>query len=238
MLTRARIDESIGHGARDLRGRVATALSFDPERRFTGGNMSGPMNLDAESRVQIQQLKGMDQMKFTGAVCLVVSLVASLGAAGAVAAADPFYIGSWTFTAAVVAPWADPQRKPDGTERAQLMGKAVVFKTREISGPRPFACAKPQYKVVDYGPDMIFQGALDEMRRADKKVDPKALATSLGFSNPPIRTLETGCEIDVHFVDDTTAEVGLNNYVYTLKKRQLALANAHSHGNKAKRRTN
>ncbi|MDH2353115.1 hypothetical protein QCM80_21000 [Bradyrhizobium sp. SSUT112] len=65
---------------------------------------------------------------------------------------------------------------------------------------------------------MIFQGAFDEMQRADRKVDPKALAASLGFTAAPIRTLETGCEIDVHFVDDTTAEVGLNNYVYTLKK--------------------
>ena len=154
-------------------------------------------------------------MKFAATVCLLVSV----GAAGAAAAADPFYIGSWTLTAAVVAPWADPQRKPDDTERARLMGKTVVLKAKEISGPRPFACAKPQYKVTDYGPDMIFQGAFDEMRRADKKVDPKALAASLGCAGAPIRTLETGCEIDVHFVDDTTAEVGLNNYVYTLKKR-------------------
>ncbi|MGY3391519.1 hypothetical protein ACVWW6_004110 [Bradyrhizobium sp. USDA 3311] len=154
-------------------------------------------------------------MKFAATVCLLVSV----GAAGAAAAADPFYIGSWTLTAAVVAPWADPQRKPDDTERARLMGKTVVLKANEISGPRPFACAKPQYKVTDYGPDMIFQGAFDEMRRADKKADPKALAASLGFAGAPIRTLETGCEIDVHFVDDTTAEVGLNNYVYTLKKR-------------------
>jgi hypothetical protein len=153
-------------------------------------------------------------MKFTGTVCLLMFL----GAADAAAAADPFYIGNWTFAAAVVAPWADPQRKPDSTERARLIGKAVAFKAREISGPRPFACAKPQYKVTDYGPDMIFQGAFDEMQRADKKVDPKALAASLGFTAAPIRTLETGCEIDVHFVDDTTAEVGLNNYVYTLKK--------------------
>jgi hypothetical protein len=147
-----------------------------------------------------------------------VFLLVSLGAAGSAAAADPFYVGSWTFTAATVAPWADPHRKPDDTERARLMGKAVVFKAREISGPRPFACAKPQYKVTDYGPDMIFQGAFDEMQRADKKADPKALAASLGLTGARIKTLETGCEIDVHFVDDTTAEVGLNNYVYTLKK--------------------
>ena len=154
-------------------------------------------------------------MKFAGIACLLVFI----GAAGSAAAADPFYIGSWTFTTAVVAPWADGQRAPDGAERARLMGKAIVLKAKEISGPRPFACARPQYKVTEYGPDMIFQGAFDEMQRADKKAEPKALAASLGFANGPIRTLETGCEIDVHFVDDTTAEVGLNNYVYTLKKR-------------------
>ncbi|MCK1387307.1 hypothetical protein IVB31_23950 [Bradyrhizobium sp. 21] len=153
-------------------------------------------------------------MKFTGTVCVLMSL----GAADTAMAADPFYIGNWTFTSAVAAPWADPQRKPDDTERARLMGKAVAFKPREISGPGPLACGRPQYKVTDYGPAMIFQGAFDEMRRADKKVDPKALAASLGFADAPIRTLETGCEIDVHFVDDTTAEIGLNNYVYTLKK--------------------
>ena len=136
-----------------------------------------------------------------------------------VAAADPFYVGSWTLTSAAAAPWADPHRKPDDAERARLIGKTVILKPREISGPRPLACAKPQYKVADYGPDMLFQGAFDEMHRADKKVDPKALAVSLGFAGSRIRTLETGCEIDVHFVDDTTAKIGLNDYVYTLKKR-------------------
>ncbi len=29
--------------------------------------------------------------------------------------------------------------------------------------------------------------------------------------------LETGCELDFHFVDDATAEIGINDYVYTLK---------------------
>jgi hypothetical protein len=154
-------------------------------------------------------------MKFN---CIAYAF-ASLCTIGPAVAADPFYVGSWTLTTAVVAPWADPHRKPDDVERARLMGKTVVLKPREISGPRPFACARPQYKVTDYGPDMIFQGAFDEMQRADKKVDPKALAASLGFAGARIRTLETGCEIDVHFVDDTTAEIGLNDYVYTLKKR-------------------
>jgi hypothetical protein len=33
------------------------------------------------------------------------------------------------------------------------------------------------------------------------------------------KTLETGCEIDFHFVDAATVEIGLNDYVYTLKKQ-------------------
>jgi len=154
-------------------------------------------------------------MKFAGLVCVV----ASLAVAGAAHAADPFYVGSWTLATAVAAPWADAQRKPDNAEQARLMGKTVVFKPKEISGPRPFACARPQYKVTDYGADMIFQGAFDEMQHSSKKADPNALAASMGFTGTKIRTLETGYEIDFHFVDDTTAEAGLNNYVYTLKKQ-------------------
>jgi hypothetical protein len=171
------------------------------------------MNPDAGGRVQA--VKGICRMKLVRIACLF----ASFGVAGSALAADPFFVGNWIFTTAVIAPWADPHRKPDDGERARLMGQTVAFKTGEISGPRPFACAKPHYKVTDFGPDMLFQGAFDEMRSADKKVDPKALAALLGFAGSRIRTLETGCEIDVHFVDDTTAKIGLNDYVYTLKKR-------------------
>ncbi|GLR85341.1 hypothetical protein [Bradyrhizobium iriomotense] len=154
-------------------------------------------------------------MKLTGVVCFLVSAAT----AGVAQAADPSYVGSWKFTSAVVAPWADPQHKPDSAEQVRLMGKTVVVKAKEISGPRPFACAKPQYKLADYGPDMIFQGAFDEMQHSSKKVDPKALAASLGFTGDNIKTLETGCEIDFHIVDDATIEAGLNDYVYTLKKQ-------------------
>jgi hypothetical protein len=66
---------------------------------------------------------------------------------------------------------------------------------------------------------MICQGALEEMQAKNKSVDPERLAASLGFSGKIIRTLETGCEIDFHFVDAATAEVGLNDAVYTLKKQ-------------------
>lgn len=154
-------------------------------------------------------------MKFAGIACTL----AALAMAGAAHAADPFYAGSWKITAAVVAPWADARRKPDSAEQARLMGKTIAFRPKEIAGPHPFSCAKPQYKVTDYGADIIFQGAFDEMRRANKNADPTALAASLGFAGPKIKTLETGCELDFHYVDETTAEAGLNDYVYTLKKQ-------------------
>lgn len=135
------------------------------------------------------------------------------------AQADTFYLGTWKLSSAVIAPWADPKRKPDEAEKTRLIGKSVVLAPKQISGPNPFACASPRYKVSDVGPDMLFQGAFDEMKASNKSVDPGKLAASLGFSGSRIKTLETGCEIDFHFVDATTAEIGLNDYVYTLKKQ-------------------
>jgi hypothetical protein len=148
-----------------------------------------------------------------------VATLGALVAATPASAADPFYLGTWKFSAAVVAPWADPARKPDGKEAARLSGKTVVLKAKEISGPQPFPCKKPNYAVVEYPAEGLFQGAFDEMRDKDRSVDPAALAAALGFTGTNIKTLETGCEIDFHFVDETTAEIGLNDYVYTLKKQ-------------------
>ena len=135
-------------------------------------------------------------------------------------AADLFYIGKWKLTGAVVAPWADPKQKPDRAEQSRLIGKTIVFKAREIAGPPPFACKTPRYKESDYAADMIFQGAFGEMQLKNKSVDPGKLAASLGFAGTSIKTLETGCEIDFHFVDAATAEIGLNDNVYTLKKQE------------------
>jgi hypothetical protein len=134
-------------------------------------------------------------------------------------AADLFYVGMWKLTGAVVAPWADPKQKPDSTEPSHLIGKTIVFKAREIGGPPPFACKTPHYKETNYTPDMIFQGAFERMQSENKSVDPGKLAASLGFAGNSIKTLETGCEIDFHFVDAATAEIGLNDHVYTLKKQ-------------------
>ena len=155
-------------------------------------------------------------MKCTAACFIGLSVLA---AALSAQAADTSYLGTWKLTDAVVAPWADAKQKLDGAEKTRLIGKSVVLAPKAITGPNPFACTTPSYKVSNFTTDMIFQGAFGEMQSTNKAADPNKIAASLGFSGAGIRTLETGCEIDFHFVDATTAEIGLNNYVYTLKKQ-------------------
>jgi hypothetical protein len=150
---------------------------------------------------------------------LVCSFVV-LTATGPTDAADTFCVGTWKISATVMAPWADPKQKPGTSEQARLTGKSVELAAKRISRPNPFPCAAPHYKVSDFTADMIFQGAFGEMQSNNKRVDPNKIAASLGFTKPgSIKTLETGCEIDFHFVDEATAEIGLDNVVYTLKKQ-------------------
>jgi hypothetical protein len=132
---------------------------------------------------------------------------------------EAFYMGTWKLDSATVAPWANPRDKPDSAEMKSLIGKTVVLTPAGIAGPKAFACKGPHYKLTDYTADLLFQGAFGEMHDNDKNVDPQKLATALGFSGTSFKTLETGCEFDWHFVNPTTAEIGLNNYVYTLKKQ-------------------
>jgi hypothetical protein len=127
------------------------------------------------------------QMKFAGVVCFLVFVVTAGSLTQPIllrrklenhvrggGALDRFLGG---FFGGFLGGSAAGVRRP---EQARLMGKMAVVKTKEICGPRPFACARPQYKLTDYGVDMIFQGAFDEMQHASKKADPKALAASLG----------------------------------------------------------
>jgi hypothetical protein len=140
---------------------------------------------------------------------------------GGAFAADPFYLGAWKIGSAVVAPWWDSAGKPDAAESKGLVGKAVTIGAAEIAGPRQVACKGPKYKVRDVPAEGLFQGAFDEMRRRDKSVDPLKLAAKVGFKGTSWKSLGTGCanEIDYHFVDPNTAEFGLNDYVYILKKQ-------------------
>jgi hypothetical protein len=149
-----------------------------------------------------------------------ITLAIAVVPAAPALAASPDYLGTWRVSGAVVAPWADPAtRKPDKAEPERLLGKTLTFKAGEIAGPQPFECRGAHYEIKDYAADMLFQGAFGEMQSKNKSADPAKIATSLGFPAADIKTLETGCGIDFHFVDGTTARAGLNDYVYTLKKQ-------------------
>ena len=132
-------------------------------------------------------------------------------------AADPAYPGDWKIDSAVEAPWA--KAKISQSETSRLIGRTVTLKAKEIVGPQPIACKGAVYKVMDYSADMLFQGAFEEMHDTNKSADPQKLAESLGFTGKTFQTLETGCDIDWHFVNPTTVNIGLDNFVYTLKKQ-------------------
>lgn len=135
-------------------------------------------------------------------------------------AADPFFLGTWKFTSADVAPWASPAaRKPNRAERDSFLGKALSIRPNEIAGPRVFTCQRPRYALKEYPAADLFQGAFGEMRERDPAIDPGKLAARFGFKGKSFTTLETGCEFDWHFVDQTTVKVGLNDWIYTLKKQ-------------------
>jgi hypothetical protein len=134
-------------------------------------------------------------------------------------AEEPSYLGAWKFVSAVPAPWAPSPQKVDAAEMKQLIGKTVNLGSKAIAGPKVFVCKGPHYKLSDFSADMLFQGQFGEMHDADRSKDPLQLAHALGFIGTTFKTLETGCEIDWHFVDPRTAEIGLNNFVYTLKKQ-------------------
>jgi hypothetical protein len=152
---------------------------------------------------------------------LAVFIAATLGISifSSARAADTSCLGAWKLLSAAVAPWSGPPTKPDSTEMNALIGKTVTLLPKEITGPKVFACKGPHYKLSDFTADMLFQGELGEMHDSDKSKDPQKLAAALGFTGTTFKTLETGCEIDWHFVDPSTVEIGLDNYVYTLKKQ-------------------
>jgi len=143
-----------------------------------------------------------------------------LGFATSALADAPFYLGDWTIDKALVAPWADAARKPDTAEMKSLVGKAVSFKDKQILGPKILACKSLKYEVMRGGADMLFQGALAE-KAGGSLQNANKLAAGLGFQGTTWKVLQTGCgnELDFSFVDNDTAEFGLNDYVYVMKRK-------------------
>jgi len=151
---------------------------------------------------------------------LTAGLLLLAGLAQQAQAADTFFLGTWNISKAVVAPWADPAQKPNDKEMKSLVGKTLTFKAGSIAGPGITACKGPAYEVSVGGADMIFQGALTQKQDGSAQ-DPAKPAADLGFQGSNIKTLQTGCEneLDYSFIDDKTAEFGLNDYVYTITRQ-------------------
>jgi len=156
-------------------------------------------------------------MKFAVVACLLTCLGVGIGELAR--AADPLYLGNWKIFSAVAAPWADPKQKPDSTEPARLLGKIIVFRPREITGPPPFACKAPHYKQSNFAADMIFQGAFGEMQSNNKSVDPNQLARVARFCGQQHQ--DAGNRLRDRFSFRRYGDRGdrLQRHVYTLKKQ-------------------
>ncbi len=139
----------------------------------------------------------------------LIVVVAALLAAPAVAQTKPT-TGDFVISGSQLAPWADAKSKIMGDELRTLQGKGVAFRPKGIAAPAPLGCKGARYKFVAYEPEGLFQGTLTA---------PKKQAAALGFVGEKIWTLETGCEIDFHFVDPDHALFGLNDMVYTITRK-------------------
>ena len=131
--------------------------------------------------------------------------------AGAAGAQRPFY-GRWLIAEAHPAPWYNPSDPGTAPFDDHLVGKSIVYMPTRITGPRVLACSGPHYRMLEVGPDYLFQGGLTA---------PTAQAAALGFRGNRIASLETGCAggIDFHFINQATALFALDNMVYTLRKQ-------------------
>ena len=143
----------------------------------------------------------------------MLAALACLAAHPATAAGPqrPFY-GRWLIAEAHPAPWYNPSDPGTAPFDDHILGKSIIYMSARIVGPRVLACAGPHYRMLEVGPDYLFQGGLTA---------PAVQAAALGFRASRIATLETGCAgaIDFHFINATTALFALDNMVYTLRKQ-------------------
>ncbi len=159
----------------------------------------------------------------TRAAAFAVAATLCLMAGGAQShAEDAFYIGKYKITDAKPAPWVLPTDQLDPAEPKQFLGQTLEIKTDAIAGPGDFPCQKPQYQVIEGGPEMLFQGSFENMHADDPSKDMMKLAQQSGFtSDTHFRTVVTGCEYDVDMsfgASNDTARFALNNYIYTITR--------------------
>ena len=159
---------------------------------------------------QEDTLPDMKLAAFCAALCILAAPNAPARAAVS------FYLGTWKLTGAAAAPWATQSlgaRSPRG-----FLAKRSLLRRR---GSPVLSLSSARDRIISSA--IIAPACCSRVRSRrctqDKTADPNKIAASLGFSGANVKTLETGCEFDFHFVDAVTAKIGLNDYVYTLSKQ-------------------
>jgi len=143
------------------------------------------------------------------------------------AADDPWYLGTWTITSAIHAPWEDPANPIIDADEATYLQNDVTFAADSLTGPGEFSCRNGDqlnYVTDTYGFDGLFEGGLG--------IDPKdptvpsdlAKATEaahkLGFTATDVATLATGCsEVLLHQVTPDRMAFGLNDRVFYMDRK-------------------
>ncbi len=131
--------------------------------------------------------------------------------------AQGVFLGSWTVVAAQPAPWvAKSPDKIEARSEPAIAHARIVIQSGRIEGPQPIGCQKPHYQVAQVPPEELFEGGLDDPDRG--MTDPKGAASALGFRSPNITTLQPGCDIEFHMVDNDTVLFALNNMLYTMHR--------------------
>lgn len=147
---------------------------------------------------------------------ILPALALSAALHAAAARAQERYAGEWTIARGDPAPWAGPAGPVDRAEVKRLVGRHVAFDAKRIRGPQPLGCSGPHYVLKDVPPEGLFQGSLAEY--GDHAAGADTLATRLGFTQRPIATLDTGCEIDFHATGADELLFALDNVIYRLHR--------------------
>lgn len=132
--------------------------------------------------------------------------------------AQGVFAGSWIVTKAEDAPWVGPKSDLKPHYEAVLRNATITFRANGVDAPGWFACAKPHYAITELEPESLFEGGLDDPDHG--MTTPKETAAKLGFVGEKFQTLETGCaELSFHLAAPDTIVFGLNNVIYTLKRK-------------------
>jgi uncharacterized protein YecT (DUF1311 family) len=140
---------------------------------------------------------------------------ALLAVSAATAADDPFrYYKAglstdvWGLAYSTFAPWVtDFKDQPRDPTKLVPGESTIVFRAERIETPEPFGCAKPKYEFKTITADKLFGGRLETPARED-----------LGFDAKDIVVLDTGCGMNVYFIDLYKAVFGIGGRLYVIER--------------------